>query len=622
VESQETGLGTVRPLRAGDDEAQERLLWRQFQEIGSPEAFYASWLAIQCRTVEKVEAGLLLTRSRRTGKYAPAARWPAHRNIGAHVQAAAEQVLQKRQALALELNPQGEGAQRGPRTVVARPVEVAGEIEAVVVLDVAPRPETELEVALRQLAWGCAWIELRAQGGPSGEGLAALLEIVSTPLEHERFAAAATAFVTELATRFHCERVTLGVVERGHAKLVALSHSAQFDKRANLTRMLESVMEETVDQGTEVIWSREGADTPQLTQAHEALAGESNALAICSFLIAHGSHFCGVVTLERTEGEPFAESELELIDTAVGFSGPILDIQRREDRSLAAKALEAARTTAANLVGPRHVALKLTVAVIALVVAFLALAKGDFRVTADMALEARVLRAAVAPFDGYILEAPARAGDLVHKGDLLALLDDKDLALESARYAGQLQQLKKQNREALAERDAAQVRILTAQVDQVRAQHDLALELLSRTRIEAPFDGIVVAGDLSQQLGSPVERGDLLFEVAPLDEYRPMLQVDERDIDELAVGQTGQLIFAAFPDEPIGFSVEKITPVSTASEGRNSFQVEAHLAQTPKRLRPGMEGVAKVEVDRRRLLWIWTHDAVDWLRLTLWSWLP
>jgi len=240
-------------------------------------------------------------------------------------------------------------------------------------------------------------------------------------------------------------------------------------------------------------------------------------------------------------------------------------------------------------------------------------------VTDDEILLVRQFRYAT---EGYILEAPVRAGDLVHEGDLLALLDDRDLALESARYAGQLQQLDKQYREALAERDAAQARILTAMVDQVRAQHDLALDQLSRTRIEAPFDGIVVTGDLSQQLGSPVERGELLFEVAPLDEYRPVLQVDERDIDEVAVGQTGQLVFTAFPHEPIGFSIEKITPVATASEGRNSFRVEARLVQTPERLRPGMVGVAKVDVDRRRLLWIWTHDAVDWLRLTLWSWLP
>jgi hypothetical protein len=35
-----------------------------------------------------------------------------------------------------------------------------------------------------------------------------------------------------------------------------------------------------------------------------------------------------------------------------------------------------------------------------------------------------------------------------------------------------------------------------------------------------------------------------------------------------------------------------------------------------------MEGVGKIEVDRRRLVWIWTHEALDWLRLKLWAWLP
>jgi hypothetical protein len=32
-----------------------------------------------------------------------------------------------------------------------------------------------------------------------------------------------------------------------------------------------------------------------------------------------------------------------------------------------------------------------------------------------------------------------------------------------------------------------------------------------------------------------------------------------------------------------------------------------------------MQGVAKFEVGQERLLWIWTHHAVDWLRLRLWA---
>jgi hypothetical protein len=32
--------------------------------------------------------------------------------------------------------------------------------------------------------------------------------------------------------------------------------------------------------------------------------------------------------------------------------------------------------------------------------------------------------------------------------------------------------------------------------------------------------------------------------------------------------------------------------------------------------------VAKVAVDRRRLIWIWTYKIVDWTRLAIWRWWP
>jgi multidrug efflux pump subunit AcrA (membrane-fusion protein) len=166
------------------------------------------------------------------------------------------------------------------------------------------------------------------------------------------------------------------------------------------------------------------------------------------------------------------------------------------------------------------------------------------------------------------------------------------------------------------------MRVLTAQIGQVSAQLEIARDRLTRTRIESPIDGVVVDGDLSQALGSPVRRGDLLFEVAPLGDYRLVLNVDESEIDELAVGQRGDITFAALPSETYPFAVEKLTPISEAREGRNTFRVEAVMQEMPARLQPGMKGVAKVAIDRRQLLWIWTHEAIDWLRLALWRWLP
>jgi hypothetical protein len=53
-----------------------------------------------------------------------------------------------------------------------------------------------------------------------------------------------------------------------------------------------------------------------------------------------------------------------------------------------------------------------------------------------------------------------------------------------------------------------------------------------------------------------------------------------------------------------------------------SSDLEAQVQGAPERLRPGMEGIGKVVVGERSLLWIWTHGFVDWLRLTLWNFTP
>jgi multidrug resistance efflux pump len=174
----------------------------------------------------------------------------------------------------------------------------------------------------------------------------------------------------------------------------------------------------------------------------------------------------------------------------------------------------------------------------------------------------------------------------------------------------------------MATGNRASMRIVREQVNQAAAQLALLNEQLSRAKITAPFTGIVVTGDLSQLLGSPVERGKVLFEVAPLKDYRVRMQVDERDIALVKVGQQGTLVLNSLPDLTFPVGVAKITPVSTSLEGSSYFLVEAAVQEVSERLRPGMEGISKVEVGKRTLIWILMHDLFDWIRLKLWSWLP
>jgi hypothetical protein len=100
------------------------------------------------------------------------------------------------------------------------------------------------------------------------------------------------------------------------------------------------------------------------------------------------------------------------------------------------------------------------------------------------------------------------------------------------------------------------------------------------------------------------------------------VEVDERDINEIKMGQQSELVLPSMPDQVFPFVIEKITPVSIAEEGRNYFRVEGRILENPERLRPGMEGIGKVTIDRRKLIWVWTHAAVDWLKLQMWRWWP
>ena len=240
--------------------------------------------------------------------------------------------------------------------------------------------------------------------------------------------------------------------------------------------------------------------------------------------------------------------------------------------------------------------------------------------TADAVVEGSIQRTVAAPIDGYIATADARAGDIVAAGEQIGSLDDGDLRLQRLKWNTLRQQLVSELRDARARNSRAEVSITTAKIQQADAELELVDEQLSRTRLEAPFDGIVIEGDLSQLLGTPVKRGDPLFKVAPLDDYRVILRVSEEDVAAVVPGQTGRLVLASLPQQPLDLEVLRITPVSTAGEGRNYFRVEAKPLGDQLPLQPGMEGVGKVSAGERRLVWIWTHDLINWLRLQAWTW--
>lgn len=571
-----------------------------------------SWLERLCRGFPGAEAGWLVLGAQRVA-------WPAERPASPRLAATVEAARERG-------GPVGQPAEDAVGLAhAAVPIREPGAILGALGVSLRGVGPADLKHASERLAAGARALEPVVAARRAREGQDALLALIAGLLDHDHTPEAAHALAAELARREGCERVAIGLVRAGRLRVVALSTGLRFRVESETVRDLCEAMEEAVAQDARIDLPRpvDGADPALAVRAHELLLEASGASAVSTVPLPARGRTVGALLCEWAgePGAPTGHRGAGLEDVAA-LCAPILALQERADHGPVARARAALRAALERRLGPDRTLAKAVLGTAAALLLLLAVFPATYRVGARATLEGRVQRALVAGVNGYLAEANARAGDVVAAGDVLARLDDRDLALARRSRESEKLQLEKSYREALAARDRTQVSILRAQIEQAEAKLALADEQLARTRVIAPFDGVVLEGDLDQSLGSPVELGAVLFELAPLDGYRIVLEVDGRDIAELAPGQPGRLALSAMPGRTLPLTVERITPVSTTEDGRHFFRVEAALDEPADALRPGMEGHAKVEVGRRRVLWIWTHGLLDWLRMRLWAWLP
>ena len=582
------------------------------------EGLAQSWLDQQCRSIKGVSGGLVLLAVNDDDVSSPVACWPQGSTPSVQLAAAARSALKSRRPVIL-----GKKAEAGKQplvSIVSYPLLSQDRAIGVIAVKIDDHAAMQQQDVMGLLKLGSVLFEmlLEQQNAANRTQLKTVLELVALTLDQENFQRSATAVATQLAIQLSCSRVSIGFVRGNHVTVRALSHSAKQGVKTNLLRDIATAMEEAIDQDTALVYP----GGQGVNHAHRKLAERNGDAAVCTIPLVDNSCYIGAITLERHDNTPFDAGTVEVYTHFAALIGPVLELKHRNDRWLVVQLAQSLAGKLRQLFGPRHVTLKLATLTLTALVVFLAVAQGQYRVTAKASLEGSIQRAIVAPVDGYIMESSVRAGDIVQEGQLMGSFDASDLELEQRRLSSEKARYAREYRSAMAEHDRAQVSIINARISQVDAELQLVEQQLERMNIQAPFAGVVVSGDLSQSLGAPVERGDMLFEVAPLNTWRLILEVDEHDMQDVQIGQQGSLKLTGLPGTTLEFSVSRITPVSEAADGSNYFRIEAALDDAPAILRPGMEGVGKIEIAERKQLWIWTHRMFDWIRLSAWSWWP
>jgi len=446
----------------------------------------------------------------------------------------------------------------------------------------------------------------------------------------------AAEVVADICHRLGCLRVSMGWIVAGELRVIALSDGVVLEEGAAIPE-LQQAMLEALHQHATLTWPPTARCASRITLAHQSLFKAQGLAGVVSVPMAHGGRVVGVLNCERSvvsdplrpsphkgqERAAFSADEVHWVSILAEGLAPMMAMRHRLGRSWWERTRATFFALIRRLKDPTERGLRWSVGAGAAALLAGLLVPVPYHVTASARLEGAVQRVLSASEDGFLREVHVRPGDLVKAGQVLAELSDDDLQNARRARVADLAQQENAFAEAFARGDRAQAATAQTKVAESRAQLALVEQQLARVKLVAPFDGVVIQGDLRQQLGAPVKRGETLLTLAPGLDWRVVLEVDESEVSELQSGQIAGLRLAAMPGQVISLLLERVTPVAKPTADGVRYEVEAvptGAGAGLAGLRPGLQGVAQIELEARPLLQRWALHAWQWLRMLAWTW--
>jgi hypothetical protein len=513
--------------------------------------------------------------------------------------------------------------QDGEQVLAVRLTTGAGQEDCLAVLFLKSGTRLEAIEKLKRLQlvsdapYGYQLQRIAVESKTQVEHFASVMDLMVLINAEKRFLAAAMIFANELASRHDCERVSLGWLHKGYVRVQVISHVDHFDRKTEAVQLLEAAMEEALDQNTEVVLSEQHVGA-MIGRDHQAFARANDVSQICSLPLRVDEEPAAVCTCERSSSA-FSETELRLLRLSCDQAARRLADLKRYDRWLGARLAASLREKVGRLLGYEHTGAKVIVIIAAVLLGIAVFGRFPYRVKAPVILRTDDVAYLTAPFDGHIDRVLVRVGDEVAEADELLSLDQTDLRLREAELIAEKNRYLAEFEKARGGNAPADMRITQALYDQAEARHALVRYQLRQSVLNAPFAGVIVEGDLTEHIGSPVRQGDMLFKLARIDRLYAELDLNETDIHQVEGTLEGEIALASRPQETHGIRVFRMEPVAVPREEGNVFIVHASFPGGPQEWwRPGMTGIAKIDIGERSLIWLMSHRTVDFLRLRLW----
>jgi hypothetical protein len=432
----------------------------------------------------------------------------------------------------------------------------------------------------------------------------------------------AFAITNELRNKLGCEQVCLGFANRNRVKVVSVSGLDEVRKQSPGVVCLRSAMGECLDAGAPIVFQKEEAwSTEQTTRSyrlHKQWHAAAKGDAVASIPLRAGDAIVAVLSLRSRSDRPFAPGRVEEIRGKVEPFAPALVLAQRASRGLLRHVLDSCHSIIASLITPGRLAAKFAAAVATALLLWFCFGSMDYDLAVPCTVTAAEVRHVSAPFDGVIASSGFVEGNRVSQGNVLCELDHVDLDQQKAQLLAELSVWERTMDRARATESPVEVQLALANQQLVQAKLDIVNRQLEQATLEAPFDGVIVSGDLRKRIGGVVARGDPLFEIAPLDRWTLQLDVPESSAAHLKPQLAGTFASYARPEKVRTFRVSRVLGAAEVRDSRNVYVTEADISAEGDWMRPGMEGIAKIRIGPRPVWWIALHRVIDYVRINFW----
>ena len=161
-----------------------------------------------------------------------------------------------------------------------------------------------------------------------------------------------------------------------------------------------------------------------------------------------------------------------------------------------------------------------------------------------------------------------------------------------------------------------------AKLKSIEAERDYYLEKIKQSVFYMPFGGHLTGLNLQQKVGSFLERGVPFAVAENTQKVYARIYVSETHISAVKRNAKVRVRPWAFPDEDFIGTVVDIDSSVTEREMDNIVEVQVVIDNPDGRLKPGMEGYAKISGQVMPVWEVMATALARFVKVEMWSWLP